>query len=736
MSARPLPKSLQDTPSLDRWIALPRPGEVGLSVGKVEIGQGIVTALAQIAAEELDVALARLRVISGDTDAAPDEGMTTGSLSIEVSGAAVRIAAAEVRALFLAEAARRLNCAAADLAVADGTILRDGAATGLDYWTLAPAVPLDRPATGRVAPKPPGAQRIFDTSAQRIFDTSAQRIVGTGAQRISETSAQRIDLPEKLRGGGFLHDLALPGMLHARVLRQPRPDARLAGLDEAAIARAGATLFRHGNFAAVIAPAEHLAEAARAAARPLWEGAAPLHPAQQEAAWLVTQPATLTDYGDPPPFASSPGDTLAEAPGSRAAATYSRPYLEHAALGPSVGVAWLDRGHLTVWSHTQGVYPLRRTIAELLAIAPETVSVRHAHGAGCYGHNGADDAAIDAAVIAAAHPGRPIRVQWTRADEFGHEPVSTAMQVRIEAVLDPAGMPRDWTAEIWSAPHSARGNLAHTLARQALPDPPVPPPAQEIAPENGGGATRNAFPLYDLPARRVRLHLVQRPPVRCSALRGLGALANIFAIESFLDELADRAGADPLAYRLALQSDPRARAVMQTAAAMADWPSRGAAGSGVGVGLGFARYKNRSAYAAVVAEVQVDTEVRLRRVWCAADGGRIVNPDGARNQLDGGIVQAASWTLKEQVRLNEGGIANRSWADYPILRFSELPEIASVLIDRPEEPSLGMGECTIGPTAAAIGNAVAHALGARIRDLPLTRERIAAVLLAPAPPAG
>ena len=297
MSARPLPKSLQDTPSLDRWIAFPRPGEVGLSVGKVEIGQGIVTALAQIAAEELDVAFSRLRVISGDTDAAPDEGMTTGSLSIEVSGAAVRIAAAEVRALFLAEAARRLNCAAADLAVDDGTILRDGTATGLDYWTLAPAVPLDRPATGRVAPRPPSAQHI------------------------SEISAQRIDLPEKLRGGGFLHDLALPGMLHARVLRQPRPDARLAGLDEPAIARAGATLFRCGNFAAVIAPAEHRAEAARAAARPLWEGAAPLHPAQQEAAWLVTQPATLTDYGDPPPFASSPGDTRAEAPGSRVTAT-------------------------------------------------------------------------------------------------------------------------------------------------------------------------------------------------------------------------------------------------------------------------------------------------------------------------------------------------------------------------------------------------------------------------------
>lgn len=696
MSARVLPKSLQDTPSLDRWISFPAPGMVHLAVGKVEIGQGIVTALAQIAAEELDVALSQMRVTSGDTDAAPDEGMTTGSMSIEMSGASVRIVAAEVRALFLAEAGRRLNCAASDLDMRDGAILRGGTATGLDYWTLAPAVALGRDVTGSVAAKPHAAHRVVGASAQRL------------------------DLPAKLSGRGFLHDLRLPGMLHARVLRQPRPDARLARIDDAAIARTGATLFRRGNFIAVVAAAEHIAERACVAAQPVWEGMVPLQTAQQEAAWLTTRPTTDTEYGDPP----------ADRAGLRVGATYSRPYIEHAALGPSVGVALLEDGHLTVWSHTQGVYPLRRTIADILGMTPETVSVRHGHGAGCYGHNGADDAAIDAALIATAHPGQPIRVQWTRADEFGFEPVSTAMLIRLEAVLDATGKPSDWTAEIWSAPHTARGNVAHTLARQALPDPPVPPPTQEIPPENGGGATRNAFPLYDLPARRVRLHLVQRPPVRCSALRGLGALPNIFAIESFLDELAARAGADPVAYRLALQSDPRARAVIETAAGMADWPSRGPAGSGSGLGIGFARYKNRSAYAAVVAAVEVDTEVRLRRVWCAADGGQIINPDGARNQLEGGIIQAASWTLKEEVRFAADGIANRSWADYPILRFSELPEITSVLIDRPEEPSLGMGECTIGPTAAAIGNAVAHALGARIRDLPLTRERIAAALLA------
>ncbi len=688
-----LPKSLVDTPRLARWIGFPAAGAVRLAVGKVEIGQGIVTALAQIAAEELDVALGRIAVVSGDTDAAPDEGMTTGSLSIEMSGSSVRIVAAEVRALFLAEAARRLNCAADEIDIVDGAFLQDGETTGLDYWRLAETVNLDRDVQGNVAAKPAGRHRVVGSNAPRR------------------------DLPAKLHGGGFLHDMALPGMRHARVLRQPRLDARLASIDEAAIARAGATLFRRENFVAVVAEQEHVAVAAAEAARSVWMGAKPVDPALQEATSLQSLPSAEVRFGSP----------VVEVAGERFSASYSRPYVAHAALGPSVALAHLVDGHLTVWSHTQGVYPLRRLISELTGIA--AVSVRHVHGSGCYGHNGADDVALDAALIAAAHPGVPIRVQWTRADEFGFEPVSTAMIVRLEAVLD-GGRPVDWTTEIWSAPHTARGNTSTTLARHALPEPPDWPLINEIPPENGGGATRNAIPLYDLPAHRIHLHLVQRPPVRTSALRGLGALPNVFAIECFLDELAARAGVDPLAYRLSIMSDRRGRRVLETVADMAGWAGRGVSGTGTGLGLGFGRYKNRSAYAAVAIEVAVDTEVRLKRAWCAADGGLIINPDGARNQLEGGIIQAASWTLKEQVKFDADGIASRDWASYPILRFSELPEITSVLVDAPDEPPLGMGECTIGPTAAAIGNAVAHALGARIRDLPLTRERIAAALVA------
>jgi CO/xanthine dehydrogenase Mo-binding subunit len=453
----------------------------------------------------------------------------------------------------------------------------------------------------------------------------------------------------------------------------------------------------------------------------VWDGAAPTAAAQQEAASLRGMVATEVRFGELEAEAKA---------GRRYQAEYSRPYIAHAAMGPSCAIAQLRDGHLTVWSHTQGVYPARGVLGEITGVSADRISVRHVQGPGCYGHNAADDVAFDAAVIALEADGKPVRVQWSREEEFGFEPVGSAMIVRLDVALDEAHRPRDWTTEIFSAPHVARGRAALTVTRMALPDPPAPPPAMEIPPETGGGATRNAIPLYDVGAHRILVHLVQRPPIRTSALRALGGLPNVFAIESMLDELAAQAGVDPVAYRLALLPDPRARRVVETAAAMAGWGSCGAGGSGTGKGIGFARYKNRSAYAAVVVEVEVETEVRLRRVWCAADAGLIINPDGAINQLEGGIIMAASMTLKEQVRIGEAGISSLNWNDYPILRFSEIPEIECRLIDAKDEAPLGMGECTMGPTAAAIGNAVAHALSARIRDMPFTRERIAAALLA------
>jgi len=697
-----LPLSIQNNRRLEKWLRFEPDRTVRLAVGKVELGQGNVTALAQIAADELDVDPARISVLAGDTQDAPDEGQTTSSQSIEVSGASVRLVTAELRARVLDRLAQRLNCASSELTVADGVFQRGDAPTGHDYWSFLGPDDFVRDIQGTATPKPHAAYRYVGQPMPRR------------------------DLPAKVTGAAFIHDMVRPDMLHARILRQPCRGARLAAFDEAAVRRAERGDFRVvrvGDFLAFVSGDEGVVQRAAASA-PMyakWENTRPIAPEQQEAAWLVGQPSNDRLLGDPLPTATPP-DVVE--------ASYSRPYIAHASMAPSCALAEYRDGHLCVWSHTQGPYPLRATLASVLGLAPDAITVRHAHGAGCYGHNGADDVAVDAAVIALQIPGHCIRVQWRREEEFGFEPVGPAMHVTLRASLDAAGKPVDWTAEIWSATHvqrpSSGGNM---LTHEALPTPPPDPRPTDPPEANGGGGTRNAFPLYDFAARRVIHHLVLRAPVRTSALRGLGALPNVFATECFMDELAERAGADPLAYRLSLLSDPRARRVLESVARRSGWSARGPAGSGRGLGLGWARYKNKAAYAAVAVELEVDQEVRLRRVWCAADAGLVINPDGARNQLEGGIVQAASMVLKEQVRMEGDGITSLDWSGYPILHFSELPEIDTEIVHAPDLPTLGMGECTMGPTAAAIGNAVAHALDARIRDMPFTRERIEATLL-------
>ena len=355
--------------------------------------------------------------------------------------------------------------------------------------------------------------------------------------------------------------------------------------------------------------------------------------------------------------------------------------------------------------------------------------MHHVQGSGCYGHNGADDAAADAAIIAMQMPGKPVRVRWRREEEFVYEPKTSAMVVKVQTQLDDAGKPIDWTQEIWSATHSNRpGAGGVLLGAVALPNSMPEPPPNDVPESNGGGATRNGEPLYDIAAKRMIHHLVTETPVRTSSLRGLGAMPNVFAMECCIDELAERAGKDPVEYRLSITGDKRACAVIEKVAAMARWNAKEAGGAGHGRGVAFARYKNRAAYAAVVVELDVDEEIRLAHVWCATDAGLVVNPDGAINQLEGGIIQSASWVLKEQVRF-DNGVSSFDWETYPVLKFSEVPEIDVELINTKDEVPLGVGEATAGPTAAAIGNAVSHALGARIRDLPLTRERIMAALL-------
>ena len=697
-----LPLSIINNRRMEKWVRFQPDRSVRLAVGKVEIGQAVLIALTQIAAEELDIDINRFSIVSGDTADAPDEGSTSSSQSIEVSGRSVRLITAELRARIIDRLARRLNCSPSDIGIDDGMFMVHDEPTGHDYWNFAGEEDFAADITGTTPPKNPDDYKIVGKPIPRA------------------------DLAAKISGAGFIHDIVCPDMLHARILRQPSREAVLSGLDEDAIRRAARgpiQILRVENFVAFIGDNETIVQRAAVAApdHATWKNVRVLTPAHQEASWFVTQPSDDRFIGDPAP-ASIAGEVVT--------ATYTRPFVAHAAMAPSCGLAEFRDGHLQVWSHTQGVYPLRNSLADILDLPRDKVTVRHAHGAGCYGHNGADDAAFDAAVIALRIPDRCIRVQWRREEEFGFEPVSTAHMTRIQAVLDPSGNPIDWTCEVWAGSHVQRpvfgGNM---LTHEALPNPPPMPKPNDPGEAAGGGGTRNGIPLYDFPAKRIVHHLALATPVRTSSLRGLGALPNIFALECFVDELAEKAGVDPVAWRLAHVSDPRARRLIENVAERCGWAARGPGGEGKGMGLAWGRYKNKAAYAAVAVEIEVDQEVHVRRAWIASDAGLVINPDGAANQLEGGLIHAISMTLKEQVKLDGAGITTLNWDSYPILRFSEVPEIFTEIIHAPHEPTLGMGECTFGPTAAAIGNAVKHALGVRIRDMPLTRDRIAAALL-------
>lgn len=706
MISNTLPQSLIDNPILSQWVAFEDKGRVRVGSGKVEIGQGILTALTQIAAEELDLRPDQVNLVSGQTDVSPAEGFTSGSYSIAIGGASIRLVCAEVRSLFLDRVAEALRCPVGELSVEDGKFLRAGKDTGRDYWSMAGEVGLERRASGTAPTKRP----------------STYKIVGK--------HLPRLDLPAKVAGAGFIHDIAPADVLHAKVLRQPWPGAHLAALDEAAVHKAAGApieILREGEFVAFASDSELAVTRAAAAARTVarWEGGTPAPTDVGTPAWLKAQPAKsrTVDTGKPAPAA---GNRVVEA-------NYSRPFLTYGSIGPCCALAeWKDDA-LKVWTHSQGPAVLRDWLARALGLEAKQVTAYHRHGSGAYGHNTADDAAFDASFIAMRNPGRTVRVQWSREDEFAAAPISTAMAIKLRAVLDGDNKPADWAIEIWSAPHAQRpgmnGNSNFTGAA-ALPNAPTPNPLGDVPDERGGGATRNAVAIYDLPRHRLIHHLLPEVPLRTSSLRGLGAWANVYAIEGFIDELAEIAGEDPVTYRLSLLSDPRPRKVVETAAQMSGWFERRKLPEGRALGFGFARYKNIASFGAVVAEVEVDEEVRLKKIWCAADAGLVISPDGARNQVEGGIIQGASFAMREQIRFEGGRVATASWEDYPILRFSDIPEIEIQMIDNPNEPSLGLGECTVGPTGAAIGNAVARALGRRIRDLPLTRQRIMDTLLA------
>lgn len=675
---KPLPPGLVATPALDRWIKF-ADDRVYAFTGKVEIGQGLLTALRTIVAEELDVPPERVEMVSAHTGRTPNEGTTAGSMSIETSGANLRQAAAWARRLLLERAA--------DEATPPGVNER------VDYWRLADGVPFDFDIREFTPEKSP----------------EGYRWVGYAGQR-------RIDVEAKATGAAFVHDA--PAELHARVVRPPSLHHRLTTLE--ATVREPGLLFVDGSFVAVAHPQEFEAVrlAERIAGLTHWERQ-PLATSGFEIDEARRAAADAFPLRDGVPKAE-PRRDLATTHHAR----YSRPFLMHGSLGSSAATAILRDGRLFIESASQGVEALRGTIARALDMQQAHVEIRHVAGAGCYGHNGADDAAFDAALVARAVPGRKVLLKWSREDEHGFEPLGPPMVIELGARLD-GGRIQAWTHDVYGFTHvsrpSPRAQGVDLLSARLLATPLAPSSSRPaLGPEVG--LHRNALPIYAFPEQEVVKHFIPDPPVRTSALRGLGAQGNVFAIESFMDELAHAAGIAPDEFRRRhLRHDPRALAVLEAALAA----SGGLEGSR---GMGIARYKNRQCCAAVVAEVAVDEEtaaIGVRHLWIAADAGRVIDPDGLRNQLEGGAVQALSWCLKEAVAFDaEGAVASRDWESYPILRFSEVPEIETVLLDHPDLDPLGAGEATVGPTSAALANAVFAACGLRVRDLPMTPERL------------
>ena len=695
-----LPGSLEVEPHLSGWVRIAPDGAVSVFTGKAELGQGIRTALLQVAAEQLDLAPEQITLVTADTGRTANEGYTAGSHSMQDSGTAIMHAAAEMRAILVQEAASRWEVEAAGLRTGLGRVTAaDGRSFG--YGELVAALTGDRlvvPGTG-------------------LKDPAGYAVMGK--------NVPRVDIPAKVTGGAaYVQDLRLPGMVHARAVRPPGYGAALLRLDAAAVEAMPGVIkvVRDGSYLGVIAERE-------------WQAITAMRALQDAAVWSegrrLPEQATIFETiqalpSQPTVILDRTGD---KAPGVRTLrARYLRPYGMHASIGPSCAVALLQDGTMTVWTHTQGVYPDRAALAELLGMPVEAVRCIHTEGSGCYGHNGADDAGADAALLARAVPGRPVRVQWMREQENVWEPYTPAMIGEAQASLAADGSIVDWQYAMWSNTHNMRpgngGRLMPSWALAAKLEPSAPMPI----PQPEGGGDRNGIPLYDLPAAQVVSHFVPEMPLRVSAMRGLGAYTNVFAIESFMDELAVAAGIDPVAFRLKHLSDQRARDVVQRAAAEFGWDAATALPKGHGRGFAFARYKNLGAYAAVALEVAVEHEsgrVRVVRADVAVDSGQAVSPDGIRNQIEGGLVQSASWTLYEAVAYETGGVTSRDWSGYPIMRFQAVPDSVRVhVMDRPGQPFLGTGEAAQGPTAAAIANAVADATTVRLRELPLSPERV------------
>lgn len=693
--------SLDIHPRIANWITVQN-GHLLIHTGKVDIGQRISTALAQVAHEELTIPLDQIDVAPVRTGHAPDEGITSGSNSIEQSGHAIRSAAATLRTHVINLVSSQHGGQVEDWRIGDGIVYLPGTNHKVGVIDL----------IGKIGP---GTAVDLEARPLVRFDMEVQRPAARG-------------LSQMVRGRfTFVHDLDVPGMLHARVIRPPNANARLIDITQGTcenIKSEGLHLIRDGSFLAVVGPREWpvVNTALRLAKSCSWDGCGNFPEVdifsrltKENAQRFAVIDGTPTDVAIPNAL-ENPDIT----------ARYERPYQMHGALAPSAALAHWTGGVLRVHSHSQGIYPLRDSIAESLGLAPSNVDITHVPGSGCYGHNGADDAAFEAALIAMAMPEKPIFLKWTREDEHAWEPYASAMAVDLAANLS-AGQVMDYSAEAFSDTHRGRprpgpdhAGPAKLLANRFRADPIEPVPATPNL-DNHAGIHRNLDPIYTFPKKRLVKNLVADIVHRTSAMRCLGGAANVFALESFMDELAQCAETDPIAFRKAHLADARGLEVLTELERQISGVPKS-----TGRGIAYAQYKNRMTRVGICVDIDINDrgEIALRRAIIVADSGRVVDPDGLAAQLEGGFIQAASWALYERVEWDREGIQSRDWDSYPVIRFDNIPDISVTALDRPANKSLGAGEATPGPTIAAICNAVFDATGIRMRRMPFTPEAI------------
>jgi CO/xanthine dehydrogenase Mo-binding subunit len=707
--------SIEAHPDLDQWIEVCEGGRILLHTGKVDIGQRISTALALIAAEELDIDYDRIDVKHTETDLDPNEGFTAGSMSMQHSGNAIRLASATARQFMLGIAAETLGVNILTLEVKDGLVQSRQTNLSITYWELM-------------------AGRKFNILVNegitiKAFEdhiTINSRVIAKGMEKIVTGNMT------------YLHDMVLPEMLHARLVRPPHYLATLESLDEDVIKHQEENdiiVVRDGSFVAIVATDEYSAvkAAGRVAAAIKWDLKEGL-PTEELFETLtsndrISLPVAAGGAPVEEPVVALQ-DPLKEA-SVTLSARFEKPYHMHGSIGPSAGCALYRNNKLTVWTHNQGVYPLRTAMAEALKMDLADIQIKFVPGSGCYGHNGADDAAFDAALVARAIPNHPILLKWSRDDEHAWEPYGSAMVCELRGSLNSDGKVIDWSHESYGDTHMGRpapgrsGSPAEKLLSTHFLNDPL---AWPIMPPTMGahvGIHRNLEPLYNFPKPRLVKNLVRGLPLRVSALRTLGAFANVSASESFIDELAIAANISPIQFRLNHLDDTKAKDVINTLDKRMVADGAGLS-DGVGVGIAFSQYKNVATYCAVGIELSINdaAEVILHRAWIAADAGQVVDPEGLTAQLEGGLIQAASWTLLEQVTYDGGGITSRDWESYPIIRFNNIPQVKTILMDRPGEPFLGAGEASSGPTGAAIINGIYNAIGLRLRRMPFNPDAI------------